>query len=117
MIIFICSLFALYLGRIVAPPPKVAAPRRSTSVTNSITSTNNNNNVALTNGNTDLFGSDPFEINNGPSIFKVSVNADDAATISRHFTILRYLFHYVYFIYNILFFHKLHEFRVHYQMI
>lgn len=46
----------------VAPPPKIAAPRRLNSVT-----TGNG-----LNGNTDLFGSDPFELNNAPNIFKVS---------------------------------------------
>ncbi|XP_004520645.1 PTB domain-containing adapter protein ced-6 [Ceratitis capitata] len=65
---------------LLAPPPKVAAPRRSTSVTNNITS-NNNNNVAVTNGNTDLFGSDPFEINNGPSIFKSKMMSVDDFTL------------------------------------
>ncbi|KAH8297289.1 hypothetical protein KR044_010157 [Drosophila immigrans] len=45
---------------LLAPPPKIAAPRRSTPLTNSIG-----------NVNTDLFGSDPFEMNNGPSVFKV----------------------------------------------
>lgn len=48
---------------LLAPPPKVSAPRRSTSVTNNIT-----------NGNTDLFGSDPFEMN-GPSMFKSKLNS------------------------------------------
>lgn len=66
---------------LLAPPPKVAAPRRSTSVTNSITSTNNNNNITVTNGNTDLFGSDPFEINNGPSIFKSKLMSVDDFTL------------------------------------
>lgn len=66
---------------LLAPPPKVAAPRRSTSVTNSITSSNNNNNIAMTNGNTDLFGSDPFEINNGPSIFKSKMLTVDDFTL------------------------------------
>ncbi|XP_067631149.1 PTB domain-containing adapter protein ced-6 [Eurosta solidaginis] len=66
---------------LLAPPPKVAAPRRSTSVTNSITNNNNNNNIAMTNGNTDLFGSDPFEINNGPSIFKSKMLSVDDFTL------------------------------------
>ncbi|XP_011205458.1 PTB domain-containing adapter protein ced-6 [Bactrocera dorsalis] len=66
---------------LLAPPPKVAAPRRSTSVTNNITSTNNNNNITVTNGNTDLFGSDPFEINNGPSIFKSKMMSVDDFTL------------------------------------
>ncbi|XP_016968004.1 PTB domain-containing adapter protein ced-6 [Drosophila biarmipes] len=53
---------------LLAPPPKIAAPRRLTSVT-----TGNG-----LNGNTDLFGSDPFEINNGPTIFKQNqLNLDD----------------------------------------
>ncbi|EDW02388.1 GH21964 [Drosophila grimshawi] len=51
---------------LLAPPPKIGAPRRSTSVTNS-----------GLNGNTDLFGSDPFEMNNGPSVFKNQLNIDD----------------------------------------
>lgn len=46
---------------LVAPPPKIAAPRRLTPAT-----TGNG-----LNGNTDLFGSDPFDMNNGPTIFKV----------------------------------------------
>ncbi|XP_064548012.1 PTB domain-containing adapter protein ced-6 [Drosophila montana] len=54
---------------LLAPPPKIAAPRRSTSVSNS-----GNNGI---NGNTDLFGSDPFEMNNGPSVFKSQLNIDD----------------------------------------
>ncbi|EDW57144.1 PTB domain-containing adapter protein ced-6 [Drosophila virilis] len=54
---------------LLAPPPKIAAPRRSTSVSNS-----GNNGL---NGNTDLFGSDPFEMNNGPSVFKSQLNIDD----------------------------------------
>ncbi|XP_034101769.1 PTB domain-containing adapter protein ced-6 isoform X1 [Drosophila albomicans] len=54
---------------LLAPPPKIAAPRRNTPLTN---------NIGL-NGNTDLFGSDPFEMNNGPSVFKQSqqLNIDD----------------------------------------
>ncbi|BFG03959.1 PTB domain-containing adapter protein ced-6 [Drosophila madeirensis] len=53
---------------LLAPPPKIAAPRRSTSVTTS-------NGL---NGNTDLFGSDPFEMSNGPTIFKQNqLNIDD----------------------------------------
>ncbi|XP_022231852.1 PTB domain-containing adapter protein ced-6 isoform X2 [Drosophila obscura] len=52
---------------LLAPPPKIAAPRRSTSVTTS-------NGL---NGNTDLFGSDPFEMSNGPTIFKNQLNIDD----------------------------------------
>ncbi|KAH8252886.1 hypothetical protein KR032_002335, partial [Drosophila birchii] len=53
---------------LLAPPPKIAAPRRLTSVT-----TGNG-----LNGNTDLFGSDPFEMNNGPTIFKQNqLNLDD----------------------------------------
>ncbi|EDW74719.1 uncharacterized protein Dwil_GK15827, isoform D [Drosophila willistoni] len=58
---------------LLAPPPKIAAPRRSTSVTSSnVTSSNG------LNGNTDLFGSDPFELNNGPSMFKSQqLNIDD----------------------------------------
>ncbi|XP_036330657.1 PTB domain-containing adapter protein ced-6 [Rhagoletis pomonella] len=62
---------------LLAPPPKVAAPRRSTSVTNN----NNNNIIAMTNGNTDLFGSDPFEINNGASIFKSKMLSVDDFTL------------------------------------
>ncbi|ALC41451.1 ced-6 [Drosophila busckii] len=53
----------------MAPPPKIAAPRRSTSVTGS--------GITGLNGNTDLFGSDPFEMNNGPSVFKPQLNIDD----------------------------------------
>ncbi|KAI8040142.1 PTB domain-containing adapter protein ced-6 [Drosophila gunungcola] len=53
---------------LLAPPPKIAAPRRLNSVT-----TGNG-----LNGNTDLFGSDPFEMNNGPIIFKQNqLNLDD----------------------------------------
>ncbi|KAH8371617.1 hypothetical protein KR093_008277 [Drosophila rubida] len=56
---------------LLAPPPKIAAPRRNTPSTNNI----GNNGL---NGNTDLFGSDPFEMNNGPSVFKQSqLNIDD----------------------------------------
>ncbi|XP_037947840.1 PTB domain-containing adapter protein ced-6 [Teleopsis dalmanni] len=67
---------------LLAPPPKMAASRRSTSTTsnnnNNINTTNNNNNHIL-NGNADLFGSDPFDVN-GPSIFTnklSSISVDD----------------------------------------
>ncbi|KAH8407526.1 hypothetical protein KR222_004924 [Zaprionus bogoriensis] len=54
---------------LLAPPPKIAAPRRTISQSSS-----GNNGL---NGNTDLFGSDPFEMNNGPSVFKSQLNIDD----------------------------------------
>ncbi|KAH8321761.1 hypothetical protein KR067_000012, partial [Drosophila pandora] len=53
---------------LLAPPPKIAAPRRL------IPGTTGNG----LNGNTDLFGSDPFDMNNGPTIFKQNqLNLDD----------------------------------------
>uniref|UniRef100_D3TPR4 Adaptor protein CED-6 n=1 Tax=Glossina morsitans morsitans TaxID=37546 RepID=D3TPR4_GLOMM len=58
---------------LLAPPPKASAPRRSTSTTT--TTTNNNavhNNNTLING-TDLFGSDPFDINTS-SIFPKQIS-------------------------------------------
>ncbi|KAH8280352.1 hypothetical protein KR018_003190, partial [Drosophila ironensis] len=53
---------------LLAPPPKIAAPRRIIPA----------NTSGGLNGNTDLFGSDPFEMNNGPAIFKQNqLNLDD----------------------------------------